>query len=244
VIVTQKRKRIKDYVEPVNKTLLFFLNDFFNLEVIPGKKARVPYWRNRFSHKKLRRIQGPFGGKGTPSQIRRATLRKAEQTGVDLRKLTPAQIRAFMRQKRIGLDCSGFAFQILNFLRPGFWAGLRKAPGTSNNPIIRFSAKALTSKENTIAVEKTVNIRPGDMIPMSFFGKGIDHLLVVVENNGREIVYAHSSSRTTNNGPHLGKIKITNPKLKIKSQKWLEKTKNGNDLSRYMVGDDLRRVKK
>lgn len=209
-----------------------FLDQFFALEIIPGKKVRIPYWRNKF-FKSRGRIQGSFGGKGTPAQIKQATLKKARQTRIDLNKMTPFQIRSFMRQKRIGLDCSGFAFQVLNFLKPGFYKGLKKARGISPNPIRRFNTKVLTSDQNSQPVKKTKNIKVGDLIPVSFSNGKIDHVLIVVETSGKEIIYAHSSKKTKITGSHLGRIKIIDPSLGLEKQQWLEKTKKGVDLLEF-----------
>jgi len=219
-----------------------FLTSFFSLEVISGKKVRIPYWRNRLSLGGLRRIQGLFGGKGTPLQIKRATVEKAEKSSTNLKKLSSDQIRKFMRQKRIGLDCSGFAFQILNFLFPEFWRGLKMAPGKSTNPIRRFNAYALTSKENSTGIDKVKNLKPGDLISFSWQGK-IDHVLTVVKVSENVIVYAHSSEKTKITGPHLGKIKIVDPEKGLDKQMWLERDRDGTLISKYLVSSQARRIK-
>ena len=216
-----------------NKELSSFLEQFFSLEVVPGKKVRIPYWRNRLFP---RRIQGPFGGKGTPQEIKKATLQKAREAGVNLREMSEEEIRKFMKQKRIGLDCSGFAFQILAFLFPGFWQGLKMAPGRSKNPIRRFNAQALTSEENTSPVKKVKDIKMGDLIPLSFLGKKTDHVLVVVGKTDKEIIYAHSSQKTPITGPHLGKIIVTDSNAGLEKQKWLEKTRKGAPLITLLQG--------
>jgi len=211
-----------------------FLRDFLALEIVPGKKVRLPYWRN----KRLvggRWQQGPEGGKGTPAQLRRITLEKARQAGLDLTKMKASQIRKFMRQKRIGLDCSGFAFQVLQFLFPGFWRGLKKAPGRSKNPRRRFNAAALTSPANTVRVDKVENILPGDLIPFSFKGKKIDHVAVVVEKRPKQIIYAHSSQKTKVEGVHLGKIKIISSGQNLAEQEWEEKIKTGESLKKFAL---------
>lgn len=217
-----------------------FLQNFFALEIVPGKKVRLPYWCNKFKGK---RIQGPFGGKGTPAEIKKAVWAKAKRAGVDLRKMTASQIRSFMKQRRIGIDCSGFAFQVLDFLQPGFYRGLKMAAGKSRNPIRRFSAAALTSAENSFPVKRAADIKPGDLIPLSFRGKKVDHVLIVVAATGKEIVYAHSSSRTMVTGPHLGRIKIRKKNQDLRQQQWLEKDKEGNLLSSYLFKGEARRVR-
>lgn len=203
-----------------------FLKSYFALEIVSGKRVRIPYWQNKFPKGKSR-IQGPFGGKGTPVEIKRITLKKAKQANLDLKSLSSSQIRLFMKQKRIGLDCSGFAFQILNFLKPNFFTKLKKAPGRSLNPIRRFNAQSLTSRENTQRVKRVKDIKVGDLIPVSSNDQNIDHVMVVVEIGKKAIIYAHSSSQTKITGPHLGRIIVTDPTLGLEKQHWLEKTKQG-----------------
>jgi len=216
----------------MNAKLEDFLETFFALEIVPGRKVRIPYWRNKF-FKDRGRIQGPLGGKGAPAQIKQATLKKAKESKIDLSQPSSEQIRDFMRQKRIGLDCSGFAFQVLNFLKPGFHKNLKKAEGISLNPIRRFSVRALTSNRNSQPVKKTKNIKVGDLIPVSFNDQNIDHVLVVVRAGKKEIAYAHSSRKTKITGPHLGKIKVIDPNLGLEKQQWLEKTKGGLSLLEF-----------
>jgi len=219
-----------------------FLGNFFALEIVPGKKVRIPYWRNKLLGSG-QRIEGSFGGKGTPEQIKKAALQKAEQAGINLETMSSVQIRQFMRQKRIGVDCSGFVFHVLNFLQPGFWQGSKMAPGTSKNPARRLNAAALTSQENTSAVSKVADIRVGDLIPISFGGRKVDHVLIVVDINDKKITYAHSSFKTPNDGPHLGKIKIVDKNLGLKEQEWLEKTKEGVLLSGFLTRAGVRRMR-
>lgn len=219
-----------------------YLASFFSLEIVPGKKVRIPYWRNRITCGGLSRIQGPFGGKGTPSQIKTATIDRAKKSAVELSKLTPAQIRKFMNQKRTGLDCSGFVFQVLDFLSPGFWKGLKKAPGKSSNPIRRFNAKALTSKENSVSVKRVEDIEVGDLVPLSWQGK-IDHVLVVIGVGSKEIVYVHSSQKTKITGPHKGKIEIINSKKGLDKQNWLERNQDGKLVSDFLTSGEARRIR-
>jgi hypothetical protein len=229
----------------VEKRLEEFLEDFFALQIVPGKRVRIPYWRNRFLAGGLRRIQGPFGGKGTPGQIRKITLKKAKEAGLDLSKMTSVQIRQFMKRKKIGLDCSGFAFQILEFLFPGFWRWLKMAPGKSHNPIRRFNAAALALPENTVEVRRIDDARIGDLIPLRFKRRGsVDHVMVVVDVAKGKIVYAHSSSITPVSGPHLGEIRVVNSKKRLGEQEWLEMTREGRSLGKFWVRElGVRRIR-
>ncbi len=207
----------------MERKLQSFLNYFFNLE-IAAHRVRIPYWRNRFLVNG-KRIQGPFGGKGIPGQIRSITLKKAKQKKISLKRMSSEEVHAFMRSQKIGLDCSGFVFQVLAFLKPKFWKKLQWGSGKSLNPIRRFSAADLTSERNSKSILKTGEIRKGDLIALSLDNKSgkIDHILIVVDVSPKKIIYAHSSTKTKVTGPHLGEIKIANPDLALEKQNWQEK---------------------
>jgi len=226
----------------IKEELREYLDQYLNLEIVPGKRVRVPYWLNKYGAGDLQRIQGPFGGKGTPNEIKKATLEKAKTLGVNPSEMPPSEIKKFMKENRIGVDCSGFVFHILNFIKPGFWKTLKMAPGRSPNPARRFNAAALSSPDNSIKVGKTKDVRVGDLIPVSAEGDGgIDHILIVVGVSHDHLVYAHSSSRTTIKGPHLGKMMITKPMGNLRDQQWQE-VYNGGKLVDYLFDGNARRI--
>jgi len=91
---------------------------------IEGKIVRVPYVIARYAIKKYGNfIDTPdtattgkyrnFGGKGTPKQLRHAVVSEAKKEGFDLPKKTAKQIGQFMEEKGIGIDCSGFTYNVL-----------------------------------------------------------------------------------------------------------------------------------
>lgn len=214
----------------MDSKIKYFLDNFFYLN-IENKIVRIPYWRNKLNLKKAKRIQGPFGGKGSPGQIKSATLQKAKKLNVNLKKMTAKQIEEFMKQNRIGIDCSGFVFQFLNQLKPGFWKKLKKAPGISNNPVRRFNASALTSDQNSFRVNgKISEIKVGDIIPVGLKNGKATHVMVVIDVTPEEITYAHSSSKTQIEGPHLGKIIIDYPNEPLHKQRWEEKLASGKSI--------------
>lgn len=229
----------------MKQSLKNFLADFFALEILPGKKVRIPYWRNRFFKNNLRVLRGPYGGKGTPVQIKEAVLKEAKRAKISLEELSSEQIVNFMKQKKIGLDCSGLAFQVLAFLKPGFWKGLKKAPGRSRDPVRRFNSKSLCSEANSFPVGTVANIRVGDLIPLGFNERGrVDHLAVVVDKTGKKIVYLHSSNKTAVSGVHLAEIKIADSCLGLEDQVWRERSKTGIGLDQFYLEDKgVRRVR-
>ncbi|MCL5090552.1 MAG: hypothetical protein M1514_00935 [Patescibacteria group bacterium] len=206
---------------------------FYQYTHLPlGQKEIIcPYWRDRLSLA----LVGPYGGKGRPEQIVEATSNEAEKAGVDLNKMSAEEILAFMQRKKIGIDCSGLAFWLLDVLdkeRDG--NGITDdIPGAKGKFLTRASVEMLTSDEVSREVILK-EIKPGDMIKVDE-GRHILIVMKVMRDMGKvgEIEYAHSSQRTKIKGVHLGKIKVVNSSATLAEQQWEEEYKF----------DSLRRLK-
>lgn len=224
----------------MEQNLKKFLNTFFNFK-IGGKKVTIPYWMNKLDKK----IYGPFGGKGTPEEIRKATYDAAIEDKIKLKNLNSEEIYKFMKKKRIGLDCSGFTYQLLNFLdfQKGGDGLDNTVAGTGGMGIRKVNADSLTNSTNSLAVELIDQIRIGDTIR---FRRG-KHVAVVVSVSDQEILYVHISSFSEIPGPHLSTIKIIDKKRSLKDQIWLEKTIGNKNYGRQYFkpefGDSIRRLK-
>jgi len=208
-----------------------FLEQFFNFKVY-GKKVIIPYWMNKL----VKEIYGPYGGKGIPQEILKATIEAAKSEKINLRNLSSKEIYAFMKKNRIGLDCSGFAYQILNFLdhQKGGDGIENSVVGVDGAGIRKTDADALTNNINTLSVATYSQIKTGDLLRLD----GGGHVAVIVKNSENEIVYAHISGKTKIEGPHLGKIKIVQKKKGLEEQTWSELTN-----FRPNLGDGIRRLK-
>lgn len=212
-----------------------------------GKKVRCPYWVDKIKKK----IWGPFGGKGSPEQIVEATLMAAKKEGINLNGLSAAQIRSFLKRNRIGIDCSGLVFNLLDALdKEGGGNGLADdIPGAKGKFLIRASVKMLTNNKVSVPVKVIKEIKMGDMIRLG----GRTHIVVITaikkEKTGKikEIIYAHSSPRTKVSGVHKARIKIKEEAAGLEKQDWLEKTRRGENYGqkyfRPEKGDGIRRLK-
>ena len=224
----------------MESSLKKFLEQFLNFKVV-GKKVVIPYWKNDLK----KSIFGPFGGKGTPEQIKQAVTEAALKVNLNLENLSPNEIHMLMKQNKIGLDCSGFAYQILNFLgKEKYGEGIEnKVKGVNGQGITKTNADALANIENTIIVKDLKEVQVGDLLRFS----GGRHIAVIVEKTPQNIIYAHISKRTETEGPHLAKIIITNPNLGLEDQEWQEKTKDKFNFGKknYLPkqGDSIRRLK-
>lgn len=110
---------------------------YLNLGV-GGKKIKVPYFSNDIGiyfrelmekagigAVKIAKAYGlykdrkiPFGwyrGKGTPEELEEAAVKLANQKGLDLESTSATSIREFMKETGLGIDCSGFVYEILAY---------------------------------------------------------------------------------------------------------------------------------
>jgi hypothetical protein len=213
---------------------------------IGGKEIRCPYWRNRLTLG----ITGPFGGKGRPEQIIEATRLAAKKAAVNLNQMSEEEILAFMKRKKIGVDCSGFVFGLLDALdREKGGKGIAKIiprfPGTQ--PERQASAEKLTSEALSVGVEKINEIQVGDMIRLDG-GKHIAIILKIEKDLGKVkgVEYAHSSERTKIQGVHSAKIKIVDARGSLMAQEWEEILPSGDSYQKMLLtakGDGARRLK-
>lgn len=213
---------------------------------IGGKEIRCPYWRNRLSLA----ITGPFGGKGKPEQIVEATESAAKKAGINLGRMNEEDILSFMKRKKIGVDCSGFVFRMLDALDRekggnGIADNIPHFPGTLAQR--QASAEKLTSKNLSVPIEKISEIQVGDMIRLDR-GKHIAIIIRVIRERRaiREIEYAHSSEKTSLRGVHTGKIKIINPEKGLAEQEWQETLADRRNYKQFYFPSDkdgIRRLK-
>lgn len=188
---------------------------------IGGKEAICPYWMNNLE----KEIYGPIGGKGRPKEIVLATENAAEEEKVDLYKMGVDEIILFMKAKKIGVDCSGFVFWMIDAL------DIEKGGNGIDADRSRTNAMALTGSGLSFPVEKIENIQAGDMIRIRR-GKHVAIILSLEKTAKGKIAvinYAHSSagSHTKISGVHQSKIEITDSEKNLEEQKWFEETVNG-----------------
>lgn len=212
-----------------------------------GKKVRCPYWSN------FQRIllTGPYRGKGKPGQIVKATREAAKKHGLDLSKLTLSDIRKFMEHHRIGVDCSGFVYQMADALdREKEGKGIfEKVKGVKGKGPRRVNAFCLTNEENTIAIGKVEQAKIGDFIRFNN-GRHIAIILRIKRNSQnvlQQVVYAHSGRLSALTGVHAAKFSVIDPRAGLNKQLWFEKTRKGYDFLttsfKEKEGDGLRRLK-
>ena len=233
-------KKVIQILPPKTSSLL---NKYLQLPFRTTKIA-CPYWVNDLG----KGIRGPFSGKGTPRQIVSASYKKAKKFKIDLDGLNRRELKKFMEDNRIGLDCSGFVFHLLNMFDKEKGGNGISNKYLKNTKIPSWRASWKINAEKLSSGEFTRKIRmkdamPGDIIRL-LAGK---HIAFFVEVGKNSITYAHCSNYTKIQGCHLGKILIKDWKKNLEYQDWTELT---GDESQYKdityfpnLGDSIMRLK-
>lgn len=215
-----------------------------------GKKyVKAPYFMNIKGQKGGLRV---MVGKGTIDEIEQEVKVWAQVKGFDLKKANEDQIRQFMMDMSIGIDCSGFAVYIINeeLKSKGLGSIWNYLHFQNNSPISKIKrllrpienigADFLTSDYNCIKIEDYNEIRPLDLIRAKGKQKNAHHVAVITSvtkdesGNVKEFEYTHSHRfYEEENGIRIGKVIITDPQKTLKDQKWID-DKNGRN---YMLED-------
>ena len=245
-------------------------NGYVNLKI--GKTSvRIPYAITKNGLKKNgieNNSQTPatgrfenYAGKGSPKQIQELLIASAKRENFPLPTATSEQIFHFMEMNAIGIDCSGFVYNVLDaFLQkiknkkldtiilryPGLLGKIERFL-LQKNRVRRSNANTLTSNLNTIKVEKVKDIQIADMIRLTHADWKGKHIAIIVGITKTYIIYAMTSEYTKIKGSHFGKIKIVNKEKNLQEQEWEEVTKDGKNYGKDAFdpkrGDSVRRLK-
>lgn len=198
-----------------------------------NQTVRTPYFMNE----KGKRGTRAQVGKGTAQEIENAVRRVAQQHGFSLDHAQPEEIRQFMIQHEIGIDCSGFAAWILNELvKDRHYKPLWQCIDFGMHPvkahiikrlraIENISVRTLTDPANSIPITDLKKARVGDMIRT----RNGHHILLI-----REIGYTQAQQPSyfryinsteydgTRYGIRGGVINIINPNGTLLDQQWID----------------------
>ena len=179
----------------LNKAYQQFLLD------LGGKKVPTPY-----------RINVPFQpdrrlyGKSDAKQLTQDSKDISQEKGFDLNSASVEEIRKFMEENWLGIDCSGLAYHLLdNLLKKTGQGKMQKIgfPKASSTNVAKLTAPEFTEK-----VEGWEQVKPGDLIRLN--SENADHILIVLNSELKTrnsyITYVHSSGITKTTGVHTGEI--------------------------------------
>lgn len=215
------------------------ISGYLNLS-IKGKIVTCPYYNNR--RKKIRAAMRVAVGKGTPKEIAEEAELIAMKEKTDLEAMAPEQIKFFLVDHGLGVDCSGLAYHVLNAeTKFKNKHPLRLVFPQIKNPLRKLIAKLRPAENTDVRVlanpanSETVDVgdvRAGDLIFfLSREESARDHVLVIHATNEdggkKEIFYTHSfqvpKDGMYGHGVRQGKITVEHPTKKITEQKWTEK---------------------
>ncbi|PLX29044.1 hypothetical protein C0581_00210 [Candidatus Parcubacteria bacterium] len=201
-----------------------------------GKKVPTPYFNNRRAGS--RGALRVSVGKGTVKDIKEELKIMSLREKVDLRELNEEIITRFIVDHRLGIDCSGLVYYILDAeLKAQNKKPLKKYlsfPHAKNplrklltrlRPAENCNVKTLIHDANSLTIE-TKDIQPGDMIILMHAGprKDYNHVMLVEKIENNIIHYVHSfqypEDGQYNHGVRKETIVITDNTKPIAKQQW------------------------
>ncbi len=212
---------------------------------IDGIKVMLPYYNIADDVNHKGKTLGRFEGKGTSNQLYQE-IQSLFEKDPSIRKLSPKLMTQQLKVHGIGVDCSGYVYNLLNeytFAITGkrFDFSVRRYSGIIgtiesklliNNRVRKISAKNLTSPLNTTTITSVGEMRVGDLIRLTHKGYSGKHVAIIVNITNDQIIYTHSSDSrniTKAEGPHIAVIKIKSPNKGLGDQIWNEPTNTGQN---------------
>lgn len=211
-----------NYSQILNEAYEKFLLLLGGKKVPASYRINIPYQEDRSRH-----------GKSSPKVLSKDVKRLALEQNFDLEIASIQEIKKFMESNMLGIDCSGFVYHTLNYLLKKIGLGDMEKAGFP--PASQTNSALLTSDKFSNPITKTSEVKPGDIIKLNSIME-IPHSVLVLEKNGKEIIYAHSSFPE---GVKKSSIKIIDPGETIDHQDWEDKIYIQN----WNLGDGVRRLK-
>ena len=210
----------------------------------------VPYFNNRHSANRATfRVEA---GKGSPKDIYEDIVDKAFKDKIDLKTFDSNLLKKYLVDNDIGIDCSGYAYYILNeeskslgrgsidlHLSFPYCDGILKRIKCKLRPVENAGVQTFSHSENSEIV-LLKDIKVGDIITMmgNTENNNKDHILVVYQIEYQNFLptvihYTHAISWPTDgeygHGIHDGVIEVLNLSKDILEQNWVENEKKLED---------------
>ena len=191
------------------------------LKVEISKYLGIPYFTNKpykFSEEAV------LVGKGSAKEIAIKTVEIANEKNIKLLNFSEQEIYNFQKKNKIGIDCSGLACHLLNYLFD------------LNLNVRKTSADMLTSSPLSSPISFN-EAQTGDLIR---FNSG-RHVIFIIEKINNTVFYVHNSELTKIRHVHMGTVDILNNSL----TNWSDETKTGKDYSEIFnppKGDGIFRI--
>jgi len=236
------------------------IENYKNLK-IGNKTIPCPYFINK--GQKVRGALRVLIGKGSPKDIEEEVALMALKSKVNLKKMNEKEIAEFLVEKKIGLDCSGFVYHVMDAELAAKGKKLSKTITFPKKGLLRKILTKLRPAENTsVAVLfddkntkeiKTKDIEAGDLILMLETGKNHDlnHVLLITKKEDKKnktlLHYAHSlkwkNELPGEHGVREGVIELVDTKKPLTKQVWIEKGKKGKENETFERALSAKRLK-
>ncbi len=212
---------------------------------IKGTIIHCPYWMNKLDSGNVR-MRGFENGKGEAGVIRKELIRRIGELPAESKfPLNALNINKFAKRERIGIDCSGLVYRILEELVRLAYRNCKINSLTDiyKGGIDRTNAATLTSDVYCEKVPDIRNSRLGDLIKIN----GGKHVAMILALNRGYLEYIHTHNRTKVQGVHKERIKIIDSTRSLDYQEWQELMGTGDNLGKMKfktsLGDGIYRLK-
>lgn len=228
----------------------------------------VPYFNNKT--KLARAALRVHAGKGTPSEIRDEAYELLVASRIDPEALDDASLKKILRDKNLGIDCSGFVYHVLDeeFKGSGrtplnkrisfvYCRGLFAKAVCSLRPAENCNVATFAHDDNSSLIS-VADVLPGDIITIMGGGDDEadrDHILLIHAVDYRDgtpisIRYSHAIAYPQDGlygtGVRQGAIEISDPQRSITVATWTENDRSGDQNPLYIRASkgktELRRI--
>lgn len=239
---------------------LAIINSYLHLP-FPDKDISCPYFNNR--HSKVHAGLRVLIGKGTPQEIVDEATLFAFRQKVDFKKLSDEELKKFLVDHNLGIDCSGLVYSILDTeFKSQKKGSLKKYLKFPTKNFLRKFIIRLRTIENTgvqtFADDKNSNVislkdvQPGDFIIfLNTMEKGFHHIVMIqaveYDNTTPKILFYTHSLHWQKDGKYAhgvrqGSIEITDIHASLLEQRWIEMGKQGEENETYLHAKSAERL--
>lgn len=225
----------------LSKPALDVIDAYWNLKVAENKYVRCPYFRNPRNGRERWGLNA-YSGKGSPGEIEDEIKIIEKLEGADFSQMQESAIRAIMKKRKLGVECSAFITRVLD---AGFRESCKKPIysliklRTSGlgllfgllRPYAHIDIATLVHADNARDISDARDVIPGDILR---FNSAIDHAALVTlterdeNSNIKKMHYAHAVLEGVNGGLKKGIVDIIDPNKGLLLQKWAEEPDTGN----------------
>jgi len=198
----------------------------------------IPYFNNRY--KGLRGALRVEAGKGSPKDIYEEIEQISFKEKININSFNSENLKKFLVDNNIGIDCSAFAYYILNeikgpidkYLSFPYCQGIIGKIKCKIRPIENTDARTFAHNKNSKIIP-IKDVQVGDIITLigEENNNERDHILIIYQIEYQNFLpsiihYVHAVAWPTDgeygHGIHEGKIEILNNEKPISEQRWIE----------------------